>query len=935
MSSEAVQENPERASQAELLFAGHYLNIFGIVLLMLGLASYIRNSGAPFGLLEVLLPGGLGLALLAAGANFYLKGMKEFAQPMLAAGLCLDFFAVCSAHFRHHMISQGVLFGCMLMLVVIANIAAFRLNAKIIGTAMLVASFFAPVFITFHFANFSTIAVYLLAINLGSAAVAFYKKWDFQLIAASLGSYALYFAHFRDESPQLSLLMLFVVYTLSLVSNNLLYFVRPTASNYNLVLSFINPTAFALLSAVTILRLPNWVAVTAYLGLAAVHGITALAADRRRAHNENFEGLATGNLSLSLLFLCAAISFVTYFSNDTQFFGPVTLLLFALALTLQQAGIRIARHSVVLSRFSYFTLYLAAAQCWYVLPSMPHSGVLRAVSLGLYLAYAAVMLHRRHSLSERHIAGLTVVSVIGCALIYQAVTDLMAPPLRLVLLSALALAGLALPLQDKALPSLRFLPHAFAYYGFLVAFVSDTRISAVTAGLLVFYVIGLGFGAEKATACDRPMNALLIWPVLVAGKLCILGCQIYGLSPALVALAFHAALLLAATRLKGSQVLSALSFLPLGFLVLYIGVGVWSLPVYLVCFAGLAVCYQIGLKLGQNIEEMEMLAMAAMLGFGALSFSHSNLFHGLVLGVAVSLALWAMGAWRLGLFTQALLVYGVANMPGTLPSTQVLMLLALLVGSFVLSHRRALSLHAVTPLKRSVAMAGGLFIFLKLTYTLAPGTLSTVVWLAVATLGLLLSHREKLVTDDWAAQYDNVFDHTRILFILTFIKGVYFDANFGAEMSLGHFAGAALVAFMFLLNAHFFVSKREVRNLFVIAGLLIACFETAYLFHGLWGDRLILQPVLSGFWSLVGFLCVSLGIFAGLKVYRLFGLTTLVGNTAKILMVDIHVLDSYSQVNTYVILGVLLMLTSFLYQKQRHRLEGRPKLRMEEAVAAI
>ena len=71
-------------------------------------------------------------------------------------------------------------------------------------------------------------------------------------------------------------------------------------------------------------------------------------------------------------------------------------------------------------------------------------------------------------------------------------------------------------------------------------------------------------------------------------------------------------------------------------------------------------------------------------------------------------------------------------------------------------------------------------------------------------------------------------------------------------------------------------------------------------------------------------------MFLQVKAYRLFGLCTMVASVLKILVVDIHVLDAYSQTNTYLILGSLLISTSLLYQKQTERLTGESGL----AVAA-
>ena len=212
---------------------------------------------------------------------------------------------------------------------------------------------------------------------------------------------------------------------------------------------------------------------------------------------------------------------------------------------------------------------------------------------------------------------------------------------------------------------------------------------------------------------------------------------------------------------------------------------------------------------------------------------------------------------------------------------------------------------------------------------LVSSPLSTLCWTLLACLLLRHTQGER----NWNQLGQGTFDLSRLLFFAAFIKAIVYDANIVGHISWIHFPSSALVALSFLVAAHLFVSKPEARNAFVIAGLLILCFQVTYFLHRSWGDLLVFQPLLSGFWSLTAFLIVAAGIALQVKVYRLFGLTTLVASAAKILLVDIHVLDSYSQTNTYLILGALLVTTSLLYQKQRERLCGETRTVRTPALA--
>lgn len=916
----------ERASTAEMKFAGHYLNLAGILLVLVGLSSYLKStetaSGAS-GIVESALAAGLGIALLLAGENFFRKSMEQFAHPLLTGGFCLLFFAVTSAHFRYGLIGQITLFALLLVLVVGSNASVFRYDSKLLGNVMLVVYFFTPLFMTFSFEYFTGIFCYLLAINLGTTVVAFYKKWDFQLLVAGLGSYALYFSHFRSAHGFQSLLLLVVIYALALVANNAIYFSRREGSSYNLILSFVSPSAFAAFSSMVVLGLSNWIPVSLYATLALLHGLLAKSADRKRETNPLLAALAVTNLALCVLFLSASISFVTYFSETTTYFGLVTLLWFLVALVLLYSGFQLQRYRQLLTRFSYFALAMATIQVFFVLPSMENSVGSRVLAVALNAAYFALLYGRRRNLTSEEAKVQGAVALIGLVEPAKLCVDVI--PMELATGALLLLAAFAVWLSGKSedLRFVRHLTHPAAAAALLFSFPSwalhDLSWLSLPAGIAV-----LAWAVRAGAVKDPSMGQHWFWVGLLLTRTACLGFQFSaGWGLVLLSGAYLAALLIANSQVVAASSLGALSELcSVVLLLLFLGgnefLG-WGpmLMSALILSASHGLAHKDLVQVSKTNQQLHGLILLRVL---ALVFGpYPSL--GFVVLVMAGLALMKLGlAWP-SVGVQALAGLIALFLPSSsLSGVSGLVLAFVAVMGASLTY---LSIPSSTDKGRHQQWSAGLgvAIFVRFSLLLPTPSFSTLSWSLLALVFLALSRADE-EGRNWRQLGQGLLDYSQLLFFAAFLKSILIDANILGTVGPVHFLGSALVAGTFVMAAHTLIASREVRNVFVISGLLIFCFQTTLLLHQIWGHLLTFQPLLSGFWALTAFFVIACGVGFQVRVYRLLGLTTLVANTLKILFVDIQVLDSYSQTNTYLILGTLLIMTSLLYQKQRARLEG-------------
>jgi uncharacterized membrane protein len=82
---------------------------------------------------------------------------------------------------------------------------------------------------------------------------------------------------------------------------------------------------------------------------------------------------------------------------------------------------------------------------------------------------------------------------------------------------------------------------------------------------------------------------------------------------------------------------------------------------------------------------------------------------------------------------------------------------------------------------------------------------------------------------------------------------------------------------------------------------------------------------LSILWAVIGVGGLVAGIWRRIFGLRLFGLSVLALAVVKVFVVDLASIDTSRKFFSFIILGILLLLSSFLYQKLNLRENGSPR----------
>lgn len=174
------------------LFAwiGGFVLFLGIVFLVK--YSFENNLITPA--MRVAIGTVVGIALIVTGWFTASRNYRVSGQSLCATGVLVLYGNIFAAHVFYHLIDLVPAFASMAIVTAAAFFLAVRMNAQVIVILGLLGGFLTPVLLSTGVDNPTALFGYIAVLNIGVAAVALRKRWDYLVLLAAAGTILMEFA---------------------------------------------------------------------------------------------------------------------------------------------------------------------------------------------------------------------------------------------------------------------------------------------------------------------------------------------------------------------------------------------------------------------------------------------------------------------------------------------------------------------------------------------------------------------------------------------------------------------------------------------------------------------------------------------------------------------------------------------------------------------
>jgi hypothetical protein len=168
------------------LFAwiGGFVLFLGIVFLVK--YSFENNLISPG--MRVVIGTVVGLALVVTGWLTATRRYRVSGQSLCATGVLVLYGNIFAAHVFYHLIALVPAFASMAIVTGAAFFLAIRMNAQVIVVLGLLGGFLTPILLSTGVDNPTALFGYVAVLNVGIAAVALRKRWDYLILLAAAGT---------------------------------------------------------------------------------------------------------------------------------------------------------------------------------------------------------------------------------------------------------------------------------------------------------------------------------------------------------------------------------------------------------------------------------------------------------------------------------------------------------------------------------------------------------------------------------------------------------------------------------------------------------------------------------------------------------------------------------------------------------------------------
>jgi hypothetical protein len=191
------ENNPD----LEKFIGENLINKIGILILVLGISYFVKyaidkdwiNEPARVGI------GMLSGALIMGVAHKLRQKYAAFSSVFVAGALAVFYFTIGIAFHSYHLFGQTTAFIIMVLITIFSCLISLSYDRKELAVLSLIGGFAVPFMVSTGQGNYVTLFTYILILNIGILALAYYKKWGIINILSYLFTVILYGAWlFKD-----------------------------------------------------------------------------------------------------------------------------------------------------------------------------------------------------------------------------------------------------------------------------------------------------------------------------------------------------------------------------------------------------------------------------------------------------------------------------------------------------------------------------------------------------------------------------------------------------------------------------------------------------------------------------------------------------------------------------------------------------------------
>lgn len=186
----------EKNPDLEKFIGENLINKIGVLILVLGISYFVKyaidkdwiNEPARVGI------GVLCGALVMAIAHKLRKNYAAFSSVIVAGAIAIFYFTIGIAFHDYHLFNQTVAFSIMVIITAFSALISLSYDRVELAVLSLIGGFAVPFMVSTGEGNYVVLFSYIIILNIGILAIAYYKKWNLVNILAYIFTVLLYAA---------------------------------------------------------------------------------------------------------------------------------------------------------------------------------------------------------------------------------------------------------------------------------------------------------------------------------------------------------------------------------------------------------------------------------------------------------------------------------------------------------------------------------------------------------------------------------------------------------------------------------------------------------------------------------------------------------------------------------------------------------------------